>query len=231
MRPYLVKSPYIISKYVYPDLYWHIPTNKKEIFLTFDDGPTPNITEKVLDILSDYNAKATFFLVGDKLASNQALLQQIIAQEHSIGNHTFNHLNGWKTQLHQYLKNIDKTTQLLDTNLLRPPYGRIKRSQVNRLKSDYHIIMWSLLSGDFDMKISPEACYKNISGKVKKGDIIVFHDSEKAADRLFYALPKILDEYTRKGYTFSAITERCFEEKKEINPILKWGLRKAKVNS
>jgi peptidoglycan/xylan/chitin deacetylase (PgdA/CDA1 family) len=187
---------------VYPSLIWEIPTEKKEIFLTFDDGPTPGITEQVLEMLDVYQAKATFFLIGDKVGQQKKIINDIKLQGHAIGNHTFNHLKGWGTDDITYLENIEKTNQLLPSKLFRPPFGRIKRSQLIHLRQHYHIIMWSVLSADFDHNITPERCYLNVMEKTREGSIIVFHDSEKASKNMLYTLPRILEAFSKKGYQF-----------------------------
>lgn len=193
--------------------------SKKEIYLTFDDGPTPEITEFVLNELKKYNAKATFFCIGKNIKNHPEIFSKIIKEGHEIGNHTQNHLNGWKNNTTKYLENvlecknvIDKQTQnnselkTKNLKLFRPPYGRVKRKQANALiKKGYKIIMWSVLSGDFDTKISKEKCLQNVLKHTSNGSIVVFHDSVKAAEKVKYVLPKVLDYFTRKGYEFKAI--------------------------
>lgn len=208
MKPYFIKTSKIISHILYPSLYWKIPTQEKKIYITFDDGPTPDITFKVLDILDQYQAKATFFLIGDKVGRYPDIVQRLRIDGHAIGNHTFNHLNGWKNNNRIYFENIQKNQDLLNTRLYRPPYGKLKRSQLKILRDYYNIIMWTVLSADFDLTITPEQCYENVSGKAEPGSIIIFHDSEKAAERMLYALPRFLEEYQKQGYTFEAIDEK-----------------------
>jgi peptidoglycan/xylan/chitin deacetylase (PgdA/CDA1 family) len=177
--------------------------------LTFDDGPIPIVTPFVLNILKRHNAKATFFCIGDNISKHTDIFEQVKAGGHSIGNHTFNHLKGWVTNNQIYLDNFLQTDKLLDTPLFRPPYGRIKRAQIQLLKKarpDLKIIMWDVLSGDFDTNLSPETCLKNVLKHTEAGSIVVFHDSLKAFDRLEYVLPRALEYWSKEGYSFNALT-------------------------
>jgi peptidoglycan/xylan/chitin deacetylase (PgdA/CDA1 family) len=204
---YLVKSPWLLKK-IYPKLTWHIKTGKPSIFLTFDDGPIPIVTPLVLKILRGYNAKATFFCIGENVNKHPDVFAQVKADGHAIGNHTYNHLNGWKTLDEAYVANTLKTDEILHTNLFRPPYGRIKRSQVSWLKKErpnMQFIMWDVLSGDFDVNLTPEKCLANVLKHTKPGSIIVFHDSLKAFPRLEYVLPKAMEAWAKKGYHFEAL--------------------------
>lgn len=205
MKPYFVKTSKILSHLLYPSMHWKISTREKAVYITFDDGPTPGITEPALDILDAYHAKATFFLIADKAKRYPDLAGELTTRGHAVGNHTYHHLNGWKTKNEDYFRDIGQADALIGSNLFRPPYGRITRSQLRHLRKHYHIIMWSILSGDFDTSISPEQCYKNIAGKIVPGSIIGFHDSEKAAGRMLHALPALLETYSRKGYVFKRI--------------------------
>lgn len=187
---------------------------KKEIYLTFDDGPTPEITNFVLKELKKYSAKATFFCIGKNIKNHPEIFKQIIDDNHSIGNHTQNHLNGWKTKTQDYISNtleVERTLQLynfktLKLKLFRPPYGKIKRKQAKiLLEKGYKIIMWSVLSGDFDTNLSKEKCLQNVLKHTCKGSIVVFHDSKKAYEKVKYVLPKVLDYLSKEGYEFKAI--------------------------
>lgn len=211
MKPYFVQTSRIISDIFYPSLHWKIPVKEKQAFITFDDGPTPGITEKTLNILNEYDAKATFFLIGDKVRKYPDLKDKILEQGHAIGNHTFHHLNGWKTNNTEYFEDIRQADALFSTKLFRPPYGKITRSQIKHLRDHYHIIMWSLLSADFDTSITPEQCFENISGKTEPGSIVVFHDSEKASARMLYALPSLLQELKKSDFTAEALNEAFFQ--------------------
>lgn len=204
-----------------PGLVWNIPVEKEEktLFLTFDDGPHPIATRFVLDTLKQYNALATFFCVGRNVADHKDIFQDVINDGHSIGNHTHNHLNGWKVSDREYIDDVLQAAAVMDTSLFRPPYGRITRfqSRVLRGKADgaivspgkrktFSIIMWSVLSGDWDHRLTGERCYDNVVLNARPGSIIVFHDSAKALDRLQFALPKVLEHFSSKGYRFAAIT-------------------------
>ena len=201
---YLVKSSYFIKKY-YSNFVWKIPTTEKIIYLTFDDGPTPEITEWTLSTLKAFNAKATFFCVGSNAAKHPEIFQQIIAEGHAVGNHTHHHVNGWHTDNEAYLRNIKKCEEVVATNLFRPPYGRIKKSQYELIKEAYKVIMWDVLSGDFDPKTSPEKCLSNVINNTTEGAIIVFHDSLKAANNLKFTLPKVLAHFAEQGYRFEQL--------------------------
>ncbi|GGE52888.1 polysaccharide deacetylase [Pedobacter psychrotolerans] len=189
--------------------------------MTFDDGPIPNVTDFVLKTLKAFHAKATFFCIGDNIVKHPEVYAKVINDGHAIGNHTFNHLKGWKTDDETYIQNTLKCQQLTQTNLFRPPYGRIKKSQIRSLESlvisqqsdsrlptqdsQLKIVMWDVLSGDFDINLSPEKCYQNVINHTENGSIIVFHDSLKAFDRLEYTLPLVLKYFTEKGFTFSTL--------------------------
>ena len=204
---YLVKSP-ILLKWYYPSLTWNKSRDHKVIYLTFDDGPIPDVTEFVIKTLKSFNAKATFFCIGENISKHPDIFNKIKNEGHSIGNHTFNHLNGWQTPDDIYLSNFQMCQELTGTNLFRPPYGRISKSQISKIKSSHpetQIIMWDVLSADFDIAINPETCYKNVVKHTKNGSVIVFHDSLKAYDRLRPALTAVLKYFTELGYTFNAL--------------------------
>jgi len=205
---YIVKPPRIVNLLTKNNLVWKIPTDEKRIFLTFDDGPIPELTPWVLDVLQEYKAKATFFCVGDNVKKNPDILERIVKEKHTIGNHTFNHLNGWKNKLDDYVENIKEFQKYLETDLFRPPYGKLKPKQIKKLKEDYSIIYWTVLSGDFDENLKPEKCLQRILKKTKAGSIIVFHDNMKAYPRIKYALPKYLEHFSSLGYSFDALTKK-----------------------
>ena len=232
---YLVKTPFILKKLYPSSLLWNKPRNQRVIFLTFDDGPIPIVTPWVLKTLKNFNAKATFFCIGENIRKHSEIFEQIKTDGHAIGNHTYNHLKGWKTDNETYLENFKQCQELTQTNLFRPPYGRIKRSQIDLLENqvlrienqdisikyqdneveseinhkskikNLKIIMWDVLSGDFDIKLSSEKCLKNVLKHTQNGSIVVFHDSLKAWDRLEYTLPKALEQWTKQGYTFETL--------------------------
>jgi peptidoglycan/xylan/chitin deacetylase (PgdA/CDA1 family) len=187
---------------------------KKNIYLTFDDGPHPEITEWVLNLLKKYNAAATFFCVGENITKHPGVFEEIIFQNHTVGNHTFNHLNGWKSPNKDYIHSVLKAEEVIHNSkfinhksyLFRPPYGKIKTSQAKFLiKEGYEIVMWDVLSADFDQNTSKEKCLQNVLKNTKPGSIIVFHDSEKAFKNLEYVLPKVLEYFSEKGFTFKAL--------------------------
>lgn len=191
---------------------WDIPNNENKIFLTFDDGPTPEVTEWVLRVLKEYNIKATFFCIGKNIEKHPEIYLKVIENGHQIGNHTYNHLNGWKVSTKNYIENVVKCEKKFNENkskipnLFRPPYGKIKPSQSKTLrKLGYKIIMWDILTADFDKTISKEKCLQNATEKVTSGSIIVFHDSEKALANLHYTLPKTIAILQQKGFEFALI--------------------------
>lgn len=204
---YLAKTPNWVSK-LFKDSIWDMPAANKSIYLTFDDGPHPTITPFVLDELSKYNAKATFFCIGKNVEEHPDIYKSILDRGHAVGNHTFNHLNGWKTPNAKYLQNILDARKLISSDLFRPPYGRITSKQkrlLMQLEDPFKVVMWSVLSGDFDTTITPEKCYRNVLKNSKSGSVIVFHDSEKAYERLQYALPAVLKYLSERGYHFEKI--------------------------
>ncbi len=202
---YLVKSPWWL-KVIYSKLVWQMPRDEKTIYLTFDDGPHTNATPFVLEILEQHKAKATFFCIGKNVVNQPEIFTKIIENGHAIGNHTHHHLNGWKTNDNGYLGDISQAKVNIGSTLFRPPYGRIKKSQINALiQQGFSIIMWSVLSGDFDKNLSKEKCLKNVLSNTTNGSIVVFHDSEKAFEKLHYCLPKVLAHFTQLGYQFKAL--------------------------
>lgn len=203
---FLHYSPFWL-KALFPRYKWSVNTKDKTIFLTFDDGPIPDITEFVLDTLRQYNAKATFFCIGDNVRKHPEIFRQILERGHSVGNHTFNHMNGWKSDDAEYLANIDLCEKQLNipTNLFRPPYGRMKKSQARQLPTSKEIIMWDVLSGDFSPNIKPDICLQKSIKHTSPGSIVLFHDSLKAASNMQYALPRYLSHFKKIGYQFEAL--------------------------
>ena len=205
---YLIKTPFLLKAF-YPKCTWDIPSKEKVLYLTFDDGPHPEITTFVLEALKKYNAKATFFCIGNNVLSYPNMYENILAQGHAVGNHTYDHLNGWKTDLPIYFENIKSAAKLIESPFFRPPYGRITKQQIKQLKlaNDLpnKIIMWDVLSGDFDLKLSGETCARNVIKNAVPGSIIVFHDSVKAWDRLSVALPIVLNYFTDLGYKMEVL--------------------------
>lgn len=232
------------GKLLFPSLLWNIPGSKKVIYLTFDDGPYPVVTPSILSLLKEFNAKATFFCIGDNVNKYPIIFQQVIAEGHTVGNHTFHHLNGWKTPTRIYIENfllaeaallkngdtrgnqqkstiVNFQTQILSTKsqeskskppsslkrkIFRPPYGRIRPSQIKQIKAmGYEIVMWDVISGDYDRQKQANTCYLEVIEQSKPGSIVVFHDSEKASKNVMEILPKILKYYQKKGFEFRAL--------------------------
>jgi peptidoglycan/xylan/chitin deacetylase (PgdA/CDA1 family) len=205
---YLIKTP-LWLRALYPNCTWKIPSKEKVIYISFDDGPHPEATPFVLEILKQYNAKATFFCIGNNVLKHPNVYESILQQGHRVGNHTYDHLNGWKTDLATYIENIKDAANLIESDLFRPPYGRVTRKQIRTIQSDpncpKHIIMWDVLSGDFDLNLTGEDCAKNVIQNTAPGSIIVFHDSQKAWDRMSVALPLVLAYFSKLGYQFEYI--------------------------
>ncbi|MDB5201548.1 MAG: polysaccharide deacetylase [Ferruginibacter sp.] len=204
---YFVRTPGWFKK-VFPGRIWEMEPEGKSIFFSFDDGPHPEETLFVLEQLRAYNAKATFFCVGNNVKDFPEVYQQIIDGGHSVGNHTFQHLNGWKSRDGAYLADISLAKKYIDSNLFRPPYGRISRFQQERLgdeKFNLKTVMWTVLSGDFDTSITGDQCVENVVLNARPGSIVVFHDSAKASPLLRYALPKLLKYFSEEGYRFERI--------------------------
>jgi len=216
-----IKTP-LFAKKMFPNYIWDISTTEKVIYLTFDDGPTPEITNWTLDVLKAYNAKATFFCIGNNIEKYPEIFQGIINDGHAIGNHTQNHIKGWKTKAINYLKNIEDAQEVINShlqicdtersrsaksvNLFRPPYGQITPKQGKKLMElGYKLIMWDVLSFDWDHTIEKENCLENVLTKSTAGSIIVFHDSVKASKNMQYALPKVLEYFSEQGYCFKAL--------------------------
>lgn len=201
---YFVNAPFFLRWY-YPNVLWNKSRKEKKLYLTFDDGPIPEITPWILDILAQYKVKATFFCVGENITKHPEIFQRLINEGHRIGNHTYNHLKGWETTDKAYTENVYKCHKLTQSNLFRPPYVRAKKSQLKMLKNDFDFVYWDVLSGDFDLKLTPEGCFQNIQKHTKNGSIIVFHDNIKAIPRVQFALPKTLEYFLAKGYTFEVL--------------------------
>lgn len=205
---YLIKTPFWL-RLIYRSCTWRMPTKEKVLYLSFDDGPHPAATPFVLEQLEKFNAKASFFCIGKNVALYPAIYGDIVAANHRVGNHTQNHMNGWDNSTEEYLQEIEAASQSIQSNLFRPPYGRIKFKQIKALRTrpdlPQDIVMWDVLSGDFDTHISGEKCAQNVIQYAVPGSIIVFHDSAKAMDRLSIALPKVLAHFSNLGYQFKAL--------------------------
>jgi peptidoglycan/xylan/chitin deacetylase (PgdA/CDA1 family) len=201
---YFVKTPGFVQR-LFPNLLWRVFTEEKALFLSFDDGPTPQTTPWILKQLRQFNARATFFCVGENVVKHRNLFIEIINDGHSVGNHTFNHLNGWKNGTKSYLENVRRCASLVPGNLFRPPYGRMSPGQLKALQDEYKIVMWDVLSGDFDEKLSPTKCLQNVTDHANAGSIMVFHDNKKAMKRLEFVLPQVLKFYSEKGFDFRGL--------------------------
>ena len=209
-----VRPPLVLRSF-YRNVVWQMPAGQKVLYLTFDDGPIPEITPWVINQLREFNAKATFFCLGENIKKHTNEFEMLIKEGHATGNHTMNHFNGWFTHDFRYIRNVEICQSVLVkhrgqqehdvADLFRPPYGKITFSQVKALKRKYKIIMWDVLSFDYDKTKSGEQCYRNVQQYAKPGSIIVFHDSKKAEERLRYALPKVLQYFTEKGYEFKSL--------------------------
>lgn len=208
------RTPKLLTT-LYPECLWKVDTKKKVLYLTFDDGPIPEITPFVLDELKKYKAKATFFCIGRNIEANPELFKRIQTEGHSIGNHTYNHLSGWKHVNKKYFTDIGDCQEVLDRlnpksgirnpTLFRPPYGKLKPSQYKALKDRYRIVMWDILTMDYSPQISKQRVLNNVMKYATEGSIIVFHDSLKAKAKVEYALPKVLQHFSDKGYKFATI--------------------------
>ncbi|MEI9945565.1 MAG: polysaccharide deacetylase family protein [Chitinophagaceae bacterium] len=208
---YFIKTPWWLKK-IYSSYVWSIDTKEKAIYLSFDDGPHPVATPFVLDELKKHDAKATFFCIGKNVLGQPEVYKRILDEGHSVGNHTQNHLNGWKTKDEIYLANVSEAGNYIDSSLFRPPYGRIKSFQAKHIpkalkRATAKIVMWDVLSADFDMNVSNERCLQNVILNARKGSIVVFHDSEKALERLTYSLPRVLEFFKESGFKFNRIVE------------------------
>lgn len=191
---------------IYPQgLIWRIRTIKKEVFLTFDDGPVPEVTPRVLEILKKYNTKATFFCVGENVQKYPEAFNQLLREGHAVGNHTFHHVKAWQTDFLDYLSEVEQCNDLMHSKLFRPPHGQITRKLARRLKKEYRIIMWSALTEDYNKKLTGDQCLANAIKNTGPGSIIVFHDSIKARERMEYALPLYIEYCLREGYSFGIL--------------------------
>ena len=210
-----IKTP-LLAKKIFANYIWEILSENKTLYLTFDDGPTPEITNWTLDILDKYKAKATFFCIGKNIEKHPYIFKNIISEGHKIGNHTNNHIKGWRTSTKKYLTNIKEAQKVIDLiqnktdseshNLFRPPYGQIRPKQGKTLKElGYKVIMWDVLAFDWDKDVTKEKCLGNVISNAKDGSIIVFHDSVKAEKNMRYALPKVLEHFSKIGYSFKSI--------------------------
>jgi len=207
----IFRTPFVLPL-LYPRLVWRAPAQEKKIYLTFDDGPVPDQTEFVLETLNGFRAKATFFCIGDNVRKHPLVFSKVVAGGHSIGNHTFNHLKGWNCSTLEYLNNVERCDHQFESSgfqskmnrLFRPPYGKITGSQIKAL-ADYRIIMWDVLTCDYVASCSPERCLQGSIRATRSGSIVVFHDSIKAERNMKYALPRYLEHFLNKGFSFEVL--------------------------
>jgi len=188
-----------------PQCFWSLPNKQNKIYLTFDDGPTPKVLPLILKTLDTYKVPATFFCVGENMQKHPDLVKEMLKRNHVIGNHTFNHISGWRTKNEAYFENVEACQKVYKSKLFRPPYGRLRASQANELRRKYKIIMWNVLSYDYDKKVLPEICFRNVIDATKSGSVIVFHDNVKALKNLEYALPRSIDFLLKKDFVFDVI--------------------------
>ena len=202
---YPARTPGFIQ-FLFPGFLWRSDSDARQLYLTFDDGPVPEITPWVLDVLKEYSALATFFCVGENVLRSPEIYRRIRNEGHAVGNHTYNHISGWSHDPAEYMDNVSSCAEVVDSVLFRPPYGRLGRKHARSLRgSNYRIVMWDILSGDFDTDIDPDRCYRNVIDNASPGSIIVFHDSVKAEVNLRSALPKVLSFFADRNYSFLPI--------------------------
>jgi peptidoglycan/xylan/chitin deacetylase (PgdA/CDA1 family) len=196
----------LLLRQLFRSLLWRVDTTEKVLYLTFDDGPVPEVTPWVLDELQRHGAKATFFVVGNNVRKHPQLLQRLTADGHRVGNHTEHHVNGWNTPTRAYLREVQECDRRVRSRLFRPPYGRIRLTQIRALRKRFRIVMWDVLSRDYDRGITGDDCLQRVLRGVRPGSIVVFHDSLKAEERLRHALPRVLEHFSELGYRFEALT-------------------------
>ena len=198
-----IKTP-SIAKYLYPSLVWKKNTEQKKIWITFDDGPDEKVTPFLVNLLGKFNIKATFFIIGSQAKKYPELVKLIINNGHKIGNHSFSHLNGFSTNNNKYLEDVEQAKKYIDSDIFRPPYGKITPLQIKNLKKDFKIIMWDIMSWDFKENISSNKIYKNVINNIENGSIILFHNNLKSYNNLKKSLKIILEKLKEQEYQFSA---------------------------
>ena len=201
---YWVKTPSIF-KILFPKIVWNFSEKEQKVFLTFDDGPSTNVTDSILTILEQEKVRATFFCIGKNVKKNPELADKILKKGHSIGNHSMTHVNGWRTRKNSYLRNINEASEYINSNLFRPPFGRFNLYSLYQILKKYKLVMWDVLSGDFDEKIEEKAVINNVIKNVANGSIIVFHDNNKSKEKTLSALIKTIKKLKEKGFSFEAI--------------------------
>jgi len=189
----------------FPQSVWRMPAGENKVYLTFDDGPVPEVTPAILDILRQNDIKATFFCVGDNVSKHPAIYRQILTDGHATGNHTYNHIKGLGSKTKHYLDNVEQAARYIQSDLFRPPYGMMKQTQFLALRKKYRIILWDVISCDYDASLSPQQCIANVMDFVRDGSIITFHDSQKARNNVLEALPRVIQQLKQRGYSFDKI--------------------------
>lgn len=200
-----VQFPRILRPFFGKNVLWQKKTSSKVIYLTFDDGPVPEVTPQVLDILDKYGWKATFFCVGENVKKHPEIYNEVLRRGHRTGNHTFNHIKGFSFKAEEYLQNVQQASQFIESNLFRPPHGQITHNQIDALKRDYQIIMWDLITHDYNRKLTPEQVFNNVKNNLRKGSIVVFHDSIKAQKNMLEVLPKAIEFWKNEGYDYGIL--------------------------
>jgi peptidoglycan/xylan/chitin deacetylase (PgdA/CDA1 family) len=202
---YLSTVPDFVKPFFGKNLLWNADPSDNAVYLTFDDGPVYDATIPILKILEQFGVKATFFCVGENVLHHHDLYLNILQQGHRTGNHTYNHLKGWNTSLQNYIENVRLCRNLVDSNLFRPPYGRISKQQISALQEEYTIVMWTLLAGDFDLNLSKEDCLKRLINKIQPGSIIVLHDNLKTREMINFVLPRFLENALERSFKFKTL--------------------------
>ncbi len=197
-----IEQPPQFIRRLYPRAYWRMNASERAIFLTFDDGPIPEVTPWVLDVLGKYKIKATFFMVGDNVRKHPDEFKMVVERGHRIGNHTYNHLRGIEERTERYIANVDKADCYLSTNLFRPPHGFMRLNQYRALRERYRIVMWDLVTRDYNPKLNGRQVLRKVKQYVRPGSIITFHDSLRATHNLYYALPRAIEWLLAEGYEF-----------------------------
>ena len=200
-----IERPFILLKFYYKGALWRIKSKEKTVYVTFDDGPDPDVTPKVLDILDHYGVKATFFCVGENVHRHPEVFQEVIRRGHHVGNHTYNHIKGFDTSTGYYMRNVAKADELIHSDLVRPPYGRIKPSQFRELKKKYRVVFWDVITRDYNRHLSPNTVFRIIHWYCRSGSIVVFHDSKKAEKNMLAVLPRAIEFWQKKNYKFGLL--------------------------
>ena len=223
----LIEQTPKIFRAFFPGVIWQIPQKEKTVYLTFDDGPVPEITPFVLELLEKHAIKATFFCVGGNVCKYPDVFRQIVKAGHQTGNHTFGHLQGFKYSTKQYMEDVEKADTVIKSRLFRPPYGQFRHSQLVKLKEKYEIVLWDVITRDYNRSIGGEFVLNVVKKYARNGSIIVFHDSIKAEKNLHYALPRAIDFLLEEGYKFDVLNPQSLRKTVELIPSSQESFRKA----